>query len=43
MLILAKNRNGPTDDIHLKIIDHAMRFVQAEAPRPDDEDGGAEG
>jgi replicative DNA helicase len=43
MLILAKNRNGPTDDIHLKFIDHAMRFVQAEAPRPDDEDGGAEG
>ena len=28
MLILAKNRNGPTDDVHLRFIDHAMRFVE---------------
>jgi replicative DNA helicase len=36
MLILAKNRNGPTDDVHLRFIDHAMRFVErteeAESP-----------
>ncbi len=28
MLILAKNRNGPTDDVLLRFIDHAMRFVE---------------
>jgi replicative DNA helicase len=36
MLIIAKNRNGPTDDVHLRFIDHAMRFVErteeAESP-----------
>ena len=36
MLILAKNRNGPTDDVLLRFIDHAMRFVErseeAESP-----------
>ena len=28
LLILAKNRNGPTDDVPLKFIDHSMRFVE---------------
>jgi len=28
VLILAKNRNGPTDDVPLRFIDHAMRFVE---------------
>ncbi|MGV3658695.1 MAG: replicative DNA helicase [Prosthecobacter sp.] len=28
LLILAKNRNGPTDDVPLRFIDHAMRFVE---------------
>ena len=36
MLILAKHRNGPTDDVLLRLIDHAMRFVEraeeAESP-----------
>lgn len=36
LLIIAKNRNGPTDDVPLKFIDHSMRFVErseeAEAP-----------
>jgi replicative DNA helicase len=36
MLILAKNRNGPTDEVLLRFIDHAMRFVEraeeAESP-----------
>ncbi|MBE7496542.1 MAG: replicative DNA helicase [Verrucomicrobiaceae bacterium] len=36
LLILAKNRNGPTDDVPLRFIDHAMRFVErteeAESP-----------
>jgi len=36
MLTLAKNRNGPTDDVLLRFIDHAMRFVEraeeAESP-----------
>ena len=36
MLIIAKNRNGPTDDVLLRFIDHAMRFVEraeeAESP-----------
>ena len=27
-IILAKNRNGPTDDVPLRFIDHAMRFVE---------------
>lgn len=31
LLILAKNRNGPTDDVPLKFIDHSMRFVEREA------------
>lgn len=31
MLILAKNRNGPTDDIPLKFIAEIMRFVPREA------------
>lgn len=35
VLILAKNRNGPTDDVHLKFIDYAMRFVERE---PDSQD-----
>lgn len=30
LLILAKNRNGATDDVPLKFIDHAMRFVERE-------------
>ena len=30
LLILAKNRNGPTDDVPLKFIDHSMRFVERE-------------
>lgn len=36
LLILAKNRNGPTDDVPLRFIDHAMRFVE----RAEDEGGG---
>jgi len=28
LLIIAKNRNGPTDDVPLKFIDHSMRFVE---------------
>ncbi len=31
MLIIAKNRNGPTDDVHLKFIDYSMRFVERSA------------
>ncbi len=34
VLILAKNRNGPTDDVPLRFIDHSMRFVERE---PDEE------
>lgn len=30
LLIIAKNRNGPTDDVHLTFIDHAMRFIERE-------------
>ena len=37
MLILAKNRNGPTDDVHLRFIDYAMRFVERE-PEPEESD-----
>jgi replicative DNA helicase len=38
LLIIAKNRNGPTDDVHLRFIDHAMRFVERE-PEPDEQEG----
>ncbi len=31
LLIIAKNRNGPTNDVHLTFIDHAMRFIEREA------------
>jgi replicative DNA helicase len=31
VLILAKNRNGPTDDVPLRFIDYAMRFVERTA------------
>jgi len=34
VLILAKNRNGPTDDVPLRFIDHAMRFLERQ---PDEE------
>jgi replicative DNA helicase len=34
VLIIAKNRNGPTDDVPLRFIDHAMRFMERQ---PDDE------
>ncbi len=34
VLILAKNRNGPTDDVPLRFIDYAMRFVER---APDEE------
>lgn len=34
VLILAKNRNGPTDDVPLRFIDYAMRFVER---TPDEE------
>ncbi len=36
VLILAKNRNGPTDDVPLRFIDHAMRFVER---FPEDNEG----
>ena len=39
LLILAKNRNGPTDDVHLRFIDYAMRFVERE-PEADEADAG---
>ena len=39
LLILAKNRNGPTDDVHLRFIDYAMRFVELE-PEADEADAG---
>jgi replicative DNA helicase len=38
VLIIAKNRNGPTDDVPLRFIDHAMRFLERE---PDEEGGGS--
>jgi replicative DNA helicase len=38
LLILAKNRNGPTDDVHLRFIDYAMRFVERE-PDADETQG----
>lgn len=38
LLILAKNRNGPTDDVHLRFIDYAMRFTERE-PEPDEKGG----
>jgi replicative DNA helicase len=31
VLIIAKNRNGPTDDVPLRFIDHAMRFMERQA------------
>jgi len=34
VLILAKNRNGPTDDVPLRFIAHAMRFKER---APDEE------
>jgi replicative DNA helicase len=39
LLILAKNRNGPTDDVHLRFIDYAMRFVERE-PEADEAEAG---
>jgi replicative DNA helicase len=36
LLILAKNRNGPTDDVPLRFIDYAMRFVER-SPEPEAE------
>ena len=30
LLVIAKNRNGPTDDVHLTFIDYSMRFVERE-------------
>ncbi|TLD68798.1 replicative DNA helicase [Phragmitibacter flavus] len=38
LLILAKNRNGPTDDVPLKFIAEIMRFV----PREGDSDSGSD-
>lgn len=37
VLILAKNRNGPTDDVPLRFIDHAMRFVERFDDEPEPE------
>lgn len=37
LLIIAKNRNGPTDDVHLTFIDHAMRFIER---KPDENEQG---
>jgi replicative DNA helicase len=31
VLIIAKNRNGPTDDVLLTFIDHSMRFLERSA------------
>ncbi|MCB1227438.1 MAG: replicative DNA helicase [Verrucomicrobiales bacterium] len=39
MLILAKNRNGPTNDVHLRFIDHAMRFVEREPTEEEKAEG----
>ncbi|MES2597332.1 MAG: replicative DNA helicase [Verrucomicrobiota bacterium] len=36
LLILAKNRNGPTDDVPLRFIDYAMRFVERSADEETD-------
>jgi len=33
VLIIAKNRNGPTDDVLLTFIDHSMRFLER-SPNP---------
>jgi replicative DNA helicase len=38
LLIIAKNRNGPTDDVHLTFIDHAMRFIERKPDERADED-----
>ena len=35
LLIIAKNRNGPTDDVPLKFIDYSMRFVERAGEEPD--------
>jgi replicative DNA helicase len=40
LLILAKNRNGATDDVPLRFIDHAMRFVERE-PDEQEQAGGS--
>ncbi|HCN77198.1 MAG TPA: replicative DNA helicase [Verrucomicrobiales bacterium] len=37
VLILAKNRNGPTDDVPLRFIDHAMRFTERAEDEPEPE------
>ena len=37
LLIIAKNRNGPTDDVHLTFIGQSMRFVERE---PDETEKG---
>ena len=37
LLVIAKNRNGPTDDVHLTFIDYSMRFVERE---PDEREKG---
>jgi replicative DNA helicase len=42
MLILAKNRNGPTDDVRLRFIDYSMRFIDAPDDGPEQE-GSKEG
>lgn len=36
MLIIAKHRNGPTGDVHLRFVDESMRFVDRE-PRKHEE------
>jgi replicative DNA helicase len=38
LLIIAKNRNGPTNDVHLTFIDHSMRFIERE-PDESEKDG----
>ncbi len=35
VLIIAKNRNGPTDDVPLRFIDHAMRFIERMPDEPE--------
>lgn len=38
LLVLAKHRNGPTGDIHLRFIDQSMRFVDREPRQHEEED-----
>lgn len=38
MLIIAKHRNGPTGDVHLRFIDECMRFVDREPRKHEEED-----